>query len=239
MLPVQLLPWDSQFLGFGVARVAAENLQAGAWLQLQAKARAATCRLLYVAADPDDATTAATLAAAGLLRISRLVTYHADAAALVRPAAGPVVQPTTEMTPALEALAWESGAYSRFQLDPQMPPAAFRAMYSEWLRKSLRGEELARQVFSARFAEGPEVGLLTLGEEHGLADIGLLSVAAGARGQGIGRQLLATAGARARAWGFDRVQVVTQFENQAACRFYVRSGFEAVQQQDLYHCWLC
>ena len=239
MLPVQPLLWDSQFLGFEVARVAAESLQAGTWPQVQAAARAAGLRLLYVVADPNDATTAATLGAAGLLRISRLVTYLADAAALAHPAAQFKVQPTTEMTPALEALAWESGTYSRFQVDPRMPPAAFRAMYSEWLRKSLRGEELARQVFSARFAGGLEVGLLTLGEERGRADIGLLSVATGARGRGIGRQLLAYAGIRARAWGFDQVQVVTQYENQAACRFYVRSGFEPVEQQDVYHCWLC
>ena len=240
-LPMQPLPWDSHFFGFGVARVLVTHLEATAWQQTQAMARAAGYRLLYVAADPSEADTAATLATAGLARISRLVTYTIElAAAHWSPAPVPGIQivPTTTFTPALEALAWESGVCSRFQLDPQLPPTAFQTLYSEWLRKSLRGQEMARQVFSARLPDGSEVGLLTLGEHNGCADIGLLAVAFEQRGRGIGQVLLATAGQRACQWGHTHMQVVTQAENQLANRFYEQAGFALTHQKDVYHWWL-
>ena len=82
VLPLQPLPWDSDFLGFGVARLVADHLLPLAWQQVQANAHAAACRLLYIVADPADATTAATLLAAGVRRTSRLVTYLADVAVL-------------------------------------------------------------------------------------------------------------------------------------------------------------
>lgn len=234
----QPLPWDTEFLGFGVARVAAAALPPAGWQQTQAAARAAGFRLLYVVADPADTLTAQTLAAGGLAPISRLVTYLAEAATLTAPPNPLHIVPTARLTPELEALAWESGAFSRFRLDPLMPATAFQRLYSEWLRKSLLGQELAREVFCARLGTGPEIGLLTLGVQQGRADIGLLAVASGCRGQGVGHQLLAAAGARTRAWGLSQVQVVTQFENQVACRFYANAGFGVACQQDVYHCWL-
>lgn len=235
---LQPQPWDTAFLGFGVARVTMAALQQAAWQQTQANARAAGYRLLYVMADPADATTESTLAAGGIVRISRLVTYLADAEILLAPPAGLHIEPTVEFTPGLEELAWESGIFSRFRLDPLMPATAFHRLYSEWLRKSLAGQELAREVFCARLGAGQEIGLLTLGLQQARADIGLLAVAAGCRGQGIGHQLLAVAAARTQLWGLQQVQVVTQFENQAACRFYAGAGFGVASQQDVYHCWL-
>lgn len=240
-LPVQPLPWDSHFFGFGVARVTVAHLEAAAWQQIQAKAHAAGYRLLYVIADPREVDTAATLASAGLARISRLVTYTMDlAAARWSPSSVPGIQivPTATLTPALEALAWESGVCSRFHLDPKLPPTTFQALYSEWLRKSLSGQEMARQVLSARLTDGSEVGLLTLGEQNGCADIGLLAIAVEQRGRGIGQLLLATAGQQARQWGHTHIQVVTQAENQPANRFYEQAGFALTHQQDVYHCWL-
>jgi dTDP-4-amino-4,6-dideoxy-D-galactose acyltransferase len=238
---VEPLPWDSQFLGFGVARVRVQQLVPASWQQVRHEAAALGCQLLYVVADPADVLSTNTLHAAGLARASCLVTFVAPAgrvAAGAERAAALHIERTTRPTAALEALAWESGVYSRFRLDPHLAPAVFQAMYREWLLKSLRGEEMAREVYSARLPDGAEVGLLTLGEQAGRADIGLLAVAADHRRAGIARQLLATAAARCHAWGLAKIQVVTQVENQPACRFYARAGFEPVLEQDIYHCWL-
>jgi len=52
-------------------------------------------------------------------------------------------------------------------------------------------------------------------------------VAPGARGRGIGRRLLTTAIAHARAAGCARITLLTDTDNVAAQRFYRRHGFAA------------
>jgi dTDP-4-amino-4,6-dideoxy-D-galactose acyltransferase len=134
-------------------------------------------------------------------------------------------------------LAWQSGEYSRFRLDSRFATTVMRDMYTIWLRNSLTGS-MARQVMRWRDAAGQEVGLLTLGEKNGRADIGLLAVDASMRGQGVGQQLVAAAVAQAAAWGYAELQVVTQWDNTLACRFYEKCGFQLVHEEHIYHCWL-
>lgn len=246
--PPQPLRWDSEFLGFPVARLPARHLSAAELVTLLDQQRAAGTRLLYLVADPADVETAAAIRHAGARLLDRKVTFAQE---LSRPPAGPAGRPedssgrpaalhvaaTTVFTPQLEALAWQSGKFSRFQLDEQFAPNVFPDLYSRWLRASLTGE-LARVVLAAGLPAGGKVGLLTLGQEDDTATIGLLAVDAAARGRGVGRQLLAAAQQRARAWGCRQLQVSTQRANAPACGFYAACGFTAVREEHVYHLWL-
>ena len=146
------------------------------------------------------------------------------------------IHQTTTYTAQLEALAWQSGEFSRFQRDGTFAPTVFVDLYSHWLRASLTGE-LARAVFCATLA-GQESGLLTL-EDHGeYASIGLLAAGAAWRGQGIGKALIGQALREAELWGCAQVRVATQRENVPACRFYARCGFDVVREEHVYHLWL-
>ena len=234
---LQTLPWDSDFLGFSVARAvpaATGGLDLPATL---ARAQRAGTRLLYIFLAPADADGAATARAAGAWLADRKVTYvqpllpdqTAD-----RPTA---IRPVTDFTPQLESLAWQSGEYSRFRLDPHFAPAVFQHLYSEWLRNSLNGQ-IARQVLAWHDAAGTACGLLTLGEKNGRADIGLLAVDAAVRGQRVGQALVEAAKTQARAWHYDALQVVTQAANESACRFYEKCGFGLAHEEHIYHLWL-
>lgn len=58
------------------------------------------------------------------------------------------------------------------------------------------------------------------------AELRRVYVAPAARGQGIGRLMLADAEARCRAWGFDRIVLSTSELHVAARRLYRSTGFE-------------
>jgi len=233
---LQPLSWDSDFLGFPVARLLTNGLSAPQIDLALADARRAGFRLLYVVANPADAVAAATLRQAGAQLVDRKLTFAMPVSGSPAAPAAPI-SPTTEYSPQLESLAWQSGEYSRFRLDPHFDPAVFQKMYSTWLRNSLNGS-IARQVLVWRAADGRELGLLTLGEKGGCADIGLLAVDATARGQRVGQGLVAAAVAQAAAWGFSKLQVVTQGDNEPACRFYEKCGFQISQEEHVYHYWL-
>jgi dTDP-4-amino-4,6-dideoxy-D-galactose acyltransferase len=235
---VQLLAWDSQFFGFGVARLTGAAPTAPEVAAALAECRAAGVRLLYWHTRPDDPTANEAARQHGAWLADRKVTFVMPlpphlAAALADTG---IIAPTI-FTPQLESLAWQSGAYSRFARDPRLPVGAFRQLYSEWLRNSLSGE-LAQVVLALPDATGHALGLLTLGEKNGRADIGLLAVDEPVRGQRVGQRLVAEAQRRAAGAGLAELQVVTQRDNEPACRFYERCGFALAHEEYIYHLWL-
>ena len=80
--------------------------------------------------------------------------------------------------------------------------------------------------------------MITLGYQTTHAIIGLLAVQQGHRGQGIGKHLLDAALHYAQAWQLPEIQVTTQLDNEGACRFYEREGFERIHEEHVYHLWL-
>ena len=233
---LQPLAWDSNYLGYGVARLEAENLAPDELSRLVAEARAAGLRLLYLVAAPADARSNASAREGGAWLADRKVTFAMPVAPGEQAeVVGPVIQPTTTWTPQLESLALQSGEYSRFRLDTHFEPTVFTGLYQRWLRNSL-SHEIAREVlvYDAENT-GSAQGLLTLGLKNGRADIGLLAVDAAARGQRIGQQLVAAARQRTAAWGLAELQVVTQLDNEPACGFYRRCGFREWQVEHIYH----
>lgn len=155
----------------------------------------------------------------------------ADAEPALRPLRG------AALTPALLGLAIASGWSSRFRRDPRLPAAQADALYEIWIRRSLAGE-IADQVF-AWCDPGSEqpLGFVTVALHEGMGTIGLIAVAAAARGRGIGARLVDTALRHAAARGARRFEVVTQGANQEACRLYLRCGFELKQQSRIFHVW--
>jgi dTDP-4-amino-4,6-dideoxy-D-galactose acyltransferase len=138
---------------------------------------------------------------------------------------------------ALEALAIESGTVSRFARDALLPRERVETLYRHWFQGSLRGE-LADQVLLTRDEVGP-TGLITVQRRGSRASIGLLAVAARARGQGLARALVDAA----MHWSHRRdlrfLDVVTQGHNAAACALYQRAGFTITRQQFGYHVRPC
>ena len=70
------------------------------------------------------------------------------------------------------------------------------------------------------------------------ARIELLAVAASARRQHIGQQLVQRARQEAQRRGYGALRVVTQDLNQPARQFYERCGFSLWHVEQVYHLWL-
>lgn len=232
------LPWDSEFLGYPVFRSTAGQLAGPALGALLADTRAQGGRLLYLFVDPADAVTNEAATAAGLRLVDRKVTYAMPATVPEEPLQVVALRPADRPTPALEALALQSGEYSRFRLDPNFPPHVYETLYRRWLHNSF-GQGMGQHVLVVQeeLTAEPQ-GLLTLGIKGERADIGLLAVDSAARGRRLGQQLVLAARHQTVWWGLPTLQVVTQGGNLAACRFYERCGFTVDHSVHIYHAWL-
>lgn len=229
-MQVERLDWDSDFFGFGVGVLKPQSTAAVP--ALVKEARASGLKLLYWFADPQDGEAAAAAEAVGAFLADRKVTFLADASSRSGEVA-PGLHTATKVTPQLHSLALQSGHYSRFKVDPRMPPDAFERMYTLFIERSVSGA-LAREVIVA----DDEAGFITLREKGDRLDIGFLAVDSKVRSRGLGAQLVSAAFARAQQWGFAKVQVVTQTDNEGACRFYERCGFGRERVEFVYHVWV-
>lgn len=235
---LQALPWDSGFLGFPVAKLTATGLSCLDFDRALQEAKRTGYQLLYIEVDPADETVASAARKNGAQLVDRKATFVLSLPVLnLTSMSIPSISHATEFTPRLEALAWQSGEYSRFRLDTRFEPWVFQNLYTRWMRNSL-SHDLARQVLVFRDSSGVEQGVLTLGENNGRADIGLLAVDTSVRGQRVGHRLVRAALAQAQQWRYTEIQVVTQLDNMPACRFYEKCGFRLSHELHIYHFWV-
>lgn len=236
--PIEPLAYDSKLFGHGVARIVPARLAPEELAGALAEARAGGAHLVYWSVDPGDPASVAAARAAGGFHADTKTTFARpvpDPAPPVDPPAGFALASWAgrAATPELESLALQSGAFSRFAVDPQVPREVFERLYLTWLRKSLSGE-MARDVVVA-LRDGRAAGFVTVGESDGAADIGLIAVDAAARGAGLGGALVRAALAWAREEGFATARVVTQGANLAACALYRRAGYDVEAVREVFH----
>jgi GNAT superfamily N-acetyltransferase len=241
--PLVRLPWDSAHFGFPVARLTVPARDTAAARRALDRARRGGVALVYWQTAPDQPVSPRLLDEFTGRLVDRRVTYLAELAdtpAETGEAAGGVTVREYPPGPApatLKALGVSAGVHSRFGADPRIPAGRRIALYATWVERSTR-RELADTVLVAEGSPGgPAVGLVTAGVTGDLGTIGLIAVAAGLRGRGIGRALLATAHRWLRDRGAARVRVVTQLANVPACRLYEAAGYRRHDLRHTYHFW--
>ena len=235
---VELLPWDSDWLGFSVARLVVRLSDVATDVPAAvAQCQTAGIRLLYLVLDPIDAMASAAAQAVGAELFDTKLTYQLSLFTLVPPVQEPIgIQLTREvaLTPALEQLAWQSGKYSRFRLDARIGSRAFEVLYTRWLSQSL----VHGTVWTASNENNEKRGLLAFGTRGGAASIELLAVTPAARRQGIGYFMVQAVREAAIRQGHATLRVVTQDANQSARQFYEQCGFQLINTAHYYHLWL-
>lgn len=148
----------------------------------------------------------------------------------------PLEQAGTQHADQLLHLAFVSGEYSRFKLDPLFPTDAFSKLYTIWLEKSLN-KQIADVVYV--FEENGQIlGFVTVSFQADNARIGLIAVDAAAQGKGIGKKLIQMVIKQAKAHNLHTVLVDTQMANSGACSFYSKTGFSIVSKEYILDCWL-
>lgn len=236
---LKLLEWDTTFFGFPIAKVVNPHAQPEELRETVAQMHSRGIPLAYWFADrPTEQTHAEVVAMGGALVDEKLTFVARLPEALEQPAAPlSIVEPYRETMPLtdLKELAVESGIYSRFVVDPRFPKPLARAMFEEWIVRSI-SKQVADEVLVIR--QGSEVvGMVTIASKGHRGSIGLLAVAEHCRGRQLGRALVQAAQNWCRERDFEEVQVVTQQANVAAQRLYYKCGFELEQMEACYHIW--
>jgi GNAT superfamily N-acetyltransferase len=234
--PAEMLAWDSEFFGVRVARVAGTTLSTEGAKRLLSWCEAERVELLYFLADLEPATIReAETAGFGLMDVR--VELSAATAVL---GAGAGSQACRLFRPGdlerLRPIAREAHQDSRFFADPRIPAVRSAELFVRWLERdvALGDEGWAGVVESGGHASGYVTVAI---DAEGLGWIRLIAVAAGTRGGGLGRALVAGAGRWLADHGVRETRVVTQGRNVSAQRLYQHAGFRTVAVHLWYHKW--
>lgn len=233
---LELLAWDSEFFGYPVGRL---RVDAGAaWHGVAAVLReSAVC--VVVVEIPRTSCGGAEVDWDDLLRneggepMGTRMTFRKNVCGhVVSGGSGEVVEFISE-TPELVSLAVRSGHASRFRRDGRMR-VRFEDLYREWLRKCLGGGGFRLLGIEEG---GLAVAMAGISAKGTLGRVELLAVAEEWGGRGLGRRLLGACEGELAAMGAEAIEIVTQKENEAACRLYRSAGFDCVSEVGLWHFW--
>lgn len=227
-LDFTILPWDSAFFEFKVARVNTTEINAGLLNELYRQ----NVELAYFSAAKKLDDTQSELYEIKL--VDKKLTYAKE-----------VVQVSLDNTivsyplhfpeEALLALAIRSGLYSRYYTDEKIDRKKFEQLYRQWIINAVE-KKMASEVL-VQYKDKELTGFVTVGNKDDRADIGLIAVAENFGRQGIGKALMEGAEHHAVKQQYKAIQVVTQAYNTAACKLYESCGYQLEQAEFFYHLW--
>jgi dTDP-4-amino-4,6-dideoxy-D-galactose acyltransferase len=111
----------------------------------------------------------------------------------------------------------------------------FKYLYNLWVDNSING----------KFADGILVykdqnsilGFVTYKTNQDVATIGLIAVNPKYQGRGIGRKLIQSLENKLAIIGVATVKIPTQLQNEMACGFYTKMGYQLIDSTILKHFW--
>lgn len=243
--PCQVLAWDSEFWGFAIAKVTGGRLDAALAGEIDRWCSEQSIRCLYFLASSDDPVTVSVAEAEGFRFVDVRMTFVLNDPGRARSLEPDEVLARSnwqvrlaqaEDVELLAGLARSLYTDSRFYHDGNFPRERCDLLYQTWIRKSCAG--WADAVLVAE-RSGERAGYLTCHIEKGrqAGRVGLVGVAATARGQGVGQGLVRSALTWFRSRDVHFVRVVTQGRNVAAQRLYQTCGFVTESLGLWYHKW--
>lgn len=236
------LPWDSEFWGFPIAQVNDHTLSPNRMVVIDKWCQEHSISCLFFLANFDDPKTIRTAEQGKFTLVDTRVTAKVQTTGSC---ALPLnsVNTATNVRPAvaddigeLQRMARESFTTSRFYFDRRFPRERCGKLYEHWIAESCRGA--ADVVLVAESADHP-VGYITCHLPTGTsqARMGLINVAAHARGHGIGQVLLAHAFSWYAERGVTEALGITQARNLSIQKLNDRCGFVTTNFQLWYHKW--
>ncbi len=230
-MTIKALSWDSNFFGLSVGELTFSEFNADVERQIRDTGNPELLYLRYRGSDQRDLERLHAISDCGVDQ----VTFEKSLISLDGEDSQESIIEASELSDSLVALSIAAGMHSRFHLDPRLN-AFFETFYFEWIQNSISGA-MADKVFVYR-REGVDVGLITVTLKESLcAVIGLLSVAPPMQGKGVAAALLQTAERWAAGSGADRMNITTQIGNEAAVKFYRKSGYSIRDIEYIFHLW--
>ena len=132
-------------------------------------------------------------------------------------------------------LAFQSGKWSRFNLDKEFTKSEFIKLYTTWVDNSFN-KEFADAILVYKFKKDI-IGFVTYKVCDQYATIGLIAVNPEFQGKGIGRKLIDAVESELFNIHIDELRIPTQLQNETACAFYKKLGYEVIQKKMISHYW--
>ena len=213
------LPFDSSLFGYSVGKCLADDT----WFESEFLKAAKSYRLVYLFSDEllDFRTLKIQPIDLRLTFFKNLKGRNADNAE-IQPYSGP-------LTETLQALAFESGVFSRFHTDPNFVNREFEKLYRLWIEKALAQHE----VLLAK----DQAGFVSCKVAEFDAQIGLIAVQTAHRGKGWGKKLIQSAENFAIQKGAQTMTIGTQAANLPASSLYHSMGYQLIEKKFIYHYW--
>lgn len=242
---IEFLSWDSDFFGFKVGKASFTNLvQTGDKESIEI-AKGEGYRLVYLGLElplvepffiPGEFIDFAEKIKAR--HVDTKVWFSQKIISEARPEALEEVhlwKPGEPIEP-FYALAFQSGVFSRFKLDKELPSGSFERLYKIWIDNSINGEMADFFVFTKE--EERISGFITLKLREKYGTVGLLAVDENYRGKQIAQKLMEAAKTLTVKEGINEIRVATQLQNQPACNFYRKNGYQLIQATAIWHWWI-
>lgn len=239
--PCSLLPWDTEFWGFPIARLHAATLDADAMRGAVDWCSRHGVRCLYLLADGGCPRTLALVHEHAFRFVDTRVELSLTlpiAPAADRSAAGPPVRAAAAADiPVLRSLAADAHRDTRFFKDDRFDAGRAAALYEAWIARDVQRDSVL--VCDSPTEPGTACGYVSCELDAASREgrIGLLAVARRHANAGLGSALIAAALRTFAAAGMTSSRVVTQGTNIPALRLYERCGFRTTCARVWFHRW--
>ena len=233
---LQFLEWDSNFFQLGAARLDASKLAPDEMVVELQSLKDSDYQLIYIFSPHGVESINKEIIGSGGKLVDQKVTFSMNISGFI-PQYSPKIRSCLgfEMDKDLEMLAIESGKYSRFKVDEQIPRNKFEDLYRLWMKNSLLGV-FAKEVFVFE-DDGKKTGMVSVDIRGGEGWIGIIAVDEKSRGKQIGKHLMHAAIQYFMEQNVGILNVQTQLDNSVSCAFYEKIGFRIRNIEDVYHFW--
>ena len=229
MTKFTLLPWDTDFFGFRTGKIEVSEYNPSEIHRTAASVFTEGAELIYLII-PDE------LDRREIFQdklIDQKVIFEKSLKSIAADTQGISDYNKGKVSAELYEIALESGKYSRFKTDGQLPDGSYEKLYRIWIEKSV-SKEIADKVF-VYVDDDRILGLITVKIRNGHGEIGLLGIHPDAQGKGIGSKLISAAENYVFSEGLGVMEVATQYGNSPACRFYAKNGYSVKSIFNYYH----
>ncbi len=234
---IEYLDWDSNFVGLKVGRVSQLNATETFEKEIET-AISEKYKLIFFFAPADCFLHEDILQKYNGKLVDRKVSYSHELSDQTIELRHELTKLYTnsKISDELLQLAYESGKYSRFKLDKNFAPEVFTDMYKLWIENSVNGK-IADRIYVVE-QNNKITAMVTLKVDSDTLYIGLIATSSESHGKGYGKQLINRIKQTAFELRLKDIEVLTQYDNKQACRFYETCGFKVKSITNIYHLWL-
>lgn len=234
---LQLLEWDTEFFGYGIAKLIADEISVESIKKNIEAGKNNRAKLVYIFTKPTDNISNDTANSVSAKLVDQKVTYHIHIPAETA-ATDSHIENFNGSVPSAKLidLAIQSGLYSRYKVDENFRNNEFEKLYIKWIENSVN-KQIADHTLIYK-EDGNELGFVTLKLKEGFGEIGLIAVDETSRGKSIGKKLVIAVMNILREKNIMELEVATQKNNKDACNFYEKVGFKENRTENIYHIWI-